>query len=77
MKKKKIEIRIPKDRIGYKTSDLLRMIKESYSDFYDTSDSQKKIEYLGEMIFGFIVYSVMKNDYQNYIRVFLTPKEDK
>ena len=59
----------------YKTIDLLKMIKEGFSDFCNTSDNTKKLEYLGDVVFGVFVYNLLRYDYHNYRRLFIDKEE--
>lgn len=69
-KKKEVENEMKCSPMKYKTIDLLKMIKEGFSDFCNTSDNTKKLEYLGDVVFGVFIYNLLRYDNSNYKKLF-------
>lgn len=75
MKKKKEEDEVNGSPMKYKTIDLLKMVMDGFTDFHNTTDNEKKLEYLMEVVFGVFVYNLLRYDYHNYQRL-IDKKED-
>lgn len=60
-----------------KTSDLLQIIKEEWEDTHNSSDIGEKINHLNDMMFGFIIYNLIRYDHSNYQKLFNNNKENE
>lgn len=76
-KKTEIEDEVKGSPMKYKTIDLLKMVRDGFSDFHNTTDNEKKLEYLMDVVFGVFVYNLLRYDYHNYVRLFEKSKEEK
>ena len=75
-KQKEVEDKIPSEPMEYKTLDLLKMIRDEYSDFQGLTDNDKKINSLMDFSFGVFLYTLIRYDNSNYRKVFCKT-EDK
>ena len=65
------------DKLPFKTLDLLRIIKEEYTDFYKTEETDKKINHMMEVMFGTFLYVLSRYDYRNFMKfIQIDIKED-
>jgi len=49
-----------------KTTDILQIVIEEYLKLEKTKDVGKKIDCLSEVLFGFILYHIIRYDHSNY-----------
>jgi hypothetical protein len=56
------------DKLSFKVLDLLRIIKEEYTEFYKTEETDKKINHMMEVMFGTFLYVLSRYDYRNLMK---------